>query len=224
MRAVLASSLAGLALAAFSAGARAAPPAAPAITVGADIKQLQFDWAQVPGSNTYELWFKANDGAAWVKYTQISAAMTPRIRINASVHLLDWRQAKYRVAACNPSGCTNSNEVGVADLPLEAMGYFKPNAAGKNRDYGQAVALSADGTTFAVMTGETIGSAQDSAVIHVYRKTTPTSGWRREARLVPTSVQSGTAQPFVGAPLSLSANGNLLAVGLLGEDAPGTGI
>src|SRR5262245_50914267 len=178
MRAVLASSLAGMALAAFAVTARAAAPAAPHITVGADIKQLQFDWAQVSGSNTYELWFKANNGADWVKYTQISAAMTPRIRINASVHLLDWRQARYRVAACNPSGCTNSNEVGVAELPLDAMGYFKPNAAGNNNGFGMNVALSADGRTFAVLTGETIGSAQFSAVVHVYRKTTPTSGWR----------------------------------------------
>ena len=223
MRAGFVATLAGIALASFAVVAQAAAPAAPVVTVGADIKQLQFDWAQVPGSNTYELWFKANDGAAWVKYTQISAAMTPRIRINASVHLLDWRQAKYRVAACNPSGCTNSGEVGVADLPLEAMGYFKPNAAGNNSEYGMNVALSADGTTFAVISGETIGSAMHSAVVNVYRKTTPTSGWRREARLVPSSVQSSTAPLYMGGPLALSGDGSLLVLGLMSESPPGTG-
>src|SRR4051812_7070343 len=80
-----------------------AAPAAPAATVGADLKQLQFDWDQVPGSNRYELWFKANDAAPWVEYTEVRAAQTPRIRINVSVHLLNWRVAKYRIAACNPS-------------------------------------------------------------------------------------------------------------------------
>lgn len=207
-----------IALLAAATAARAAP-AAPVVTVGADIKQLQFDWEQVPTSNSYELWFKANAGAAWVKYSTIPAAQTARIRINVSAHLLDWRVAKYRVAACNPSGCTNSSEVGVDGLPLEVMGYFKPNGAGSNRRFGQFVALSADGTTFAVLTGEPIGSAVGSAVVHVYRKITATSGWRREARLVPSSVQSGTA----GGPLALSGDGNLLVLGVRGEDAPGAG-
>lgn len=48
---------------------REAAPAAPSVTVGAsNIKQLQFDWDPVPQANYYELWFKANDGAQWVKY------------------------------------------------------------------------------------------------------------------------------------------------------------
>jgi hypothetical protein len=209
------------ALALASLPARAAPPAAPHITVGADIKQLQFDWDAVAGGTSYELWFKASDGADWVKYTQIAGTQPPRFRISASVHLLDWRVARYRVAACNASGCTNSNEVTVGDLPLDAMGYFKPTGAGKNRWFGGGVAVSADGKTFATLSGETIGSAQLSAVVHVYRKTTPTSGWRREARLTPSSIQSGTNQSFTGSPLALSADGNLLVLGLFAEDALG---
>ena len=79
--------------------ANAAAPAAPGVTVGADLKQLQFDWDAVPASERYELWFKANGGAPWVKYMDVPGAHTETVRINVSVHLLDWRVAKYRVAA-----------------------------------------------------------------------------------------------------------------------------
>ena len=35
-------------------------------------------------------------------------AQRPLIRINASVHLLDWTDARYYVKACNPGGCSRS--------------------------------------------------------------------------------------------------------------------
>lgn len=207
--------------ASFVSGTAGAAPPAPVITVGAnDIKQLQFDIGPVPGAITYELWFRPNAGSAWVKYTT-TPAQHPLIRINVSVHLLDWRVARYRVAACNPSGCTNSNEVGVADLALDAMGYFKPLLVGKNKWFGSHVAASADGKTLAVMTGETLGSTQNSVVIHIYRKTTATSGWRRELRFAPSKVQPNTNQPYIGSPLSLSSDGNVLAVGVFNEFVPG---
>src|SRR5689334_22714932 len=115
----------------FASVAFAAPPPAPVLSVGvSDTKQLQFDWASVPGVSTYELWFRAAPGAAWTKYTE-TPAQRRIIRISVSVHLLDWRVARYRVAACNPSGCTNSNEVGVSDLAFDAMGFLKPNYAGE---------------------------------------------------------------------------------------------
>jgi len=209
-----------LVLASLASLARAAP-AAPEVSVGADLKQLQFDWDPVPTSNRYELWFKANDGAAWVKYTEIPATQTARIRINVSVHLLDWRVAKYRVAACNPSGCTNSDEVHVTELGNDAVGYFK--APGSSHWYGSALALSADGRTFAVQSGEDIGAAADSVTVQVYRKPSSNAGWHREARLKPTTTQPYTTQPYWGGnPLALSGDGNLLAfsVPTEGVDTP----
>ena len=220
MRLVTAS-LIGCTLGMFAATfAQAAPPTAPVLSVGAtDIKQLQFDWASVPRSNYYELWFKANGGAGWIKYSE-TPAQKPRIRISVSVHLLDWRVARYRVAACNPSGCTNSNEVTVTDLPLDAMGYLKPSQpAGGNLYYGHAVALSADGKTLAVVQAEPSGTAQFVAVVNIYRKTTSTSGWRYEARLVPATTSVGKASLFSGGGIALTADGNLLALGLPTEEA-----
>jgi len=200
--------------------AQAAPPAAPVVTVGAELKQLQFDWDPVPSANRYELWFKANAAAAWVKYIDVPGAQSESVRINVSVHLLDWRVAKYRLAACNSSGCTNSAEVQVTDLGNDAIGYVKPNTPGYNHWYGSAVALSADGQTFAVQTGENIGTAPDSVTVQIYRKPSQTSGWRHEAGLKPTVTQEYTTQPYWGGnPLALSGDGNLLAFGVPTEAA-----
>ena len=158
---------------ALSPVALAAPPPAPVLSVGAsDVKQLQFDWASVPGVANYELWFRAAPGAAWVKYAE-TPAQRRIFRINVSIHLLDWRVARYRVAACNPSGCTNSNQVGVADLADDATGYLKPNYAGEARLFGQAVAMSADGMTAAVSLSQ---SANNNGVFYVYRKANSTAG------------------------------------------------
>src|SRR3954471_14728691 len=107
------SSVLAFAAATFASVALAAAPAAPTFTVAAtDIKQLQFDITPVTGVSWYELWFKPAANGTWVKYTQ-TAAQHPRIRINVSAHLLDWRQARYLIKACNTSGCGTSADRGV---------------------------------------------------------------------------------------------------------------
>ncbi len=214
MRSTAAPAFALIALASFAPPALAAP-AAPVVTVGAELKLLQFDWDAVPTSSRYELWFKSNAGTPWVKYMDIAGGRTERVRINVSVHLLHWPAAKYRVAACNSAGCTNSQEVQVAELGNDAIGYFKPNTTAYNHWYGSAVALSADGRTFAVQSATNRGDAVDSMNVHVYRKASPTSAWRHEALLLPNVAQSYTIQPYWGGnPLALSGDGNLLAFGV----------
>ena len=198
---------------AFAPVAFAAPPDAPTITVAAtDIKQLEFNITPVTRVNWYELWFKANAGAPWVYYAR-TPAQRPLFRINTSVHLLDWRQARYLVKACNPSVCSQSNEVGVDGEQLAAMGYIKPNRPTGQLFFGTSIALSADGKTLAVLAAAQLGGYERSAVVYVYRKTTSTSGWRREAQLLPSTVQSNTVTFFAGDSIALSGDGNLLVFG-----------
>jgi hypothetical protein len=199
---------------AWSAAAFSAPPPAPFIIAAVtDIRQLEFAWEPVPGVQRYELWFGLADGAQWVKYTEQSAQRAPRFRIGVPVHLLDWEFARYYVRACNPSGCTASNIATVSRQQLAAIGYFKPKAPTGHRFFGSAVAAAADGRSFAVLASETMGTASLSATVHVYRKYTSSSDWRREARLVPSTVQSATGQPYIGDPLAISGDGNVIALG-----------
>ena len=170
--------------------------------------------------NWYELWFRANPGAQWVYYAR-TPAQRPLFRIGTSVHLLDWRLARYFVKACNSGGCSQSNEVGVDGEQLAAMGYIKPRAPTGPLFFGTSIALSADGKTLAVLTAENLGGRDRSAAVHVYRKTTSTSGWRREARLWPTTVQANTVTFFSGDSIALSGDGNLLVLGNWLESVPG---
>ena len=200
----------------------AAPPPAPVVSVGvSDTKQLQFDWASVPGVSTYELWFRAAPGATWVKYAE-TPAQRRIIRISVSVHLLDWRVARYRVAACNPSGCTNSDEVGVSDVALDAVGYFKQNYVGEGRWLGQSVALSADGLTAAAAFSQAAnGEYADNGVIYVYRRASSTAGWRFAARLKPSLFRSGSSGAYSGNNLSVNGDGTVVAFGRGGEGIGG---
>jgi len=202
--------------------ALAAPPAAPHLSVQAtDIRQLEFRYEPLPAVARYELWFRTKPGAQSVKYQERAAQRAPFFRIGVPVHLLDWKQAQYYVNACNRSGCTPSNVVGVDGEQLVAMGYIKPNAPTGHLFFGTNIALSADGKTLAVLTAENLSGRQRSAVVHVYRQTTATSGWRREARLLPTTVQANTASFFSGDSIALSGDGNLLVFGNWLESLPG---
>ena len=206
----------------FSPVVLAAPPPAPELSVAAtNIRQLEFSWEPVPGVARYELWFRAAPGAQWGKYTEQPAQRAPLFRIGVPVHLLDWRVARYLVKACNPSGCTASNEVGVEGLPLTAIGFFKPYSAVAQQHFGSHIALSADGKAMAVLASETLGASQNSVVVYVYRKTTSSSGWRREARLIPSVAQRNSSQPFLGDPIAISGDGNLIALGVFKENQPG---
>jgi len=200
----------------------AAPPPAPVLTVAVtDIRQLEFNWNPVPGVARYELWFRAAPGAQWVKYSEQPAQRAPLIRIGVAVHLLDWRQAGYYVSACNPSGCTPSNTVGVDGLQLTAIGFVKPESPRSARFFGSDVAASADGKTFAVWSNQSLGSERFTPTVHVYRKTNARSGWRREARLLPSPETSYFSHLDVGDPIALSGDGNLLAVGNASESVGG---
>lgn len=77
------------------AAAQAAPPAAPAVTSAADIKQLQFDWQIAPRSNYYELWFKADVD----RLRGTSDALTPYWPC-----LDQWRSAYGRNVAVSRDG------------------------------------------------------------------------------------------------------------------------
>ena len=179
----------------------AAPPAAPVVTAGATAKQLQFDWDIVPRSNYYELWFKANNGAPYVKFGE-AVPWRPRILSSVSAHLLDWDQARYQVRACNPSGCGVSADVAVTNLQQQAIGYFKSAHPVPGNNYGHDVAMSYDGQTFVVSALFESGAP----AAYIYHKVQ--GHWREEARIEPGDF-TGSGD---GIEFSLSYDGNVLAM------------
>lgn len=199
--------------------ALAAPPAAPQVTVGADVKQLQFDWDIVPRSNYYELWFKANPGAPYVKFSE-REPWRPRARSAVSAHLLDWQQARYQVRACNFSGCSASAPVAVTGHMADTIGYFKAGRLHNNARFGIATAISEDGNTLAAFTAGETAPDFPKAAIYVFARID--GRWRQQARLIPESsvepFQNVGLLPGSEAALSLSADGSVLVAAMAFRD------
>lgn len=194
--------------------ASAAPPAAPQVTTGADIKQLQFDWQIVPSSNYYEYWYKSDNGAPWVKFSELKPWQTRAVN-NVGVHLFNWDQARYQVKACNYSGCASSADVGVRDRMLESIGYFKADQSAAGAHFGAVTAIAEDGQTLATFVPHAGGAANAPASFYVFAKVN--GQWRQQTRIEPYVAVSGHynfgfADYNTEAVLALSGDGNTLAV------------
>ena len=200
----------------------AAPPAAPEVTVGADIKQLRFDWEPVPQTNFYELWFKANANVPYVKLGE-SKPWRPYAIRTIPVHLLDWDQARYQVKACNATGCSASAPVSVTDHTADAIGYFKTRKLHNNGRLGIAVAISEDGNTIAAFSAEETVPDFPKAAVYVFDKIG--GRWWQKARFIPESgvepFRNVGLKPDYEATLTLSADGNVLAAGMAFRNSSG---
>ena len=203
--------LAGLFASTF---ANAAPPAAPDVTTGADIKQLQFDWEIVPRSNYYEFWYKSDNGAPWVKFTELKPWQN-RFVNNVGAHLFNWDQARYQVKACNFSGCVPSPAIPVYDRMFESIGYFKPDQTAAQSRFGTVTAISEDGSTIATFVAHAGGVAKAPARVYVFAKTG--GQWRQQAKFEPAVnaaeyINFGFDDFNTEAALALSADGNTLLI------------
>src|SRR3569832_1554661 len=97
----------------LSAFAQASPPPAPTLTAGADFKGLQFDWDPVAGATWYQLELFSNRTGTYVQQGGNYSASATSARITFALHLFDWPYARYRLAACNSTGCSHSADVSV---------------------------------------------------------------------------------------------------------------
>lgn len=217
-------------------------PDAPDVSLFASPKHLVFAWDAVPTATHYRLLSERllPDGATTglvPALPDITSGTTARLPI--SVHLHDWSGMRYRVSACNAAGCTNSRELETndRDLMLDAIGTL----VGSNTEpldlFGASIAMSADGSTIAI--GAPLeessargvnGDQEDNSAFAagaVYVFTRSSSGeWVQQAYLKAsnTVIPTGSWFAFFGASVSLSDDGNTLAVGAPGEASSSTGV
>lgn len=204
---------AALLLASCTTLALAAPPAPQPAARAGGVKQLRFEWPAVPGATSYELWFRQNPGSSPVRYFQFPGTQRSAIN-NVSVHLLDWNNARYWVNACDSTGCTSSAQLAVSNYMLDTIGLIQSPTPASGSQFGTSVALSADGTTLAVASPfeNTENPAFPKGSAYVYRKSGST--WIFQSA-IPFDVarDARTTNPRV----TLSGNGNVLAIGLPGD-------
>lgn len=209
-------------------------------TVDYGVKGYSFSWSPSAGAARYELREDPDGTAGPLPEVQIGGALTSTTYAHslASQLLAERVNASYRVRACDASGCGAFSAALVPDL-TKAVGYFKASNADKGDAFGGSVALSANGSTMAIgatheaskATGANGDQSDDSATyagaVYVFNRTDGV--WRQQAYLKASNsklVQFAIYPHRVefGASLSLSANGDTLAVGAPGEASNAKGI
>lgn len=206
-------------------------------------KTFRFTWQSSPTADYYRLFEKRE---LFARFEVVAD------NIDATVQSYDHRvalykrsNAEYYIKACNSTGCSDSNVMTVTGTLEQAVGYFKAsNAKGGLLDYshgnpiaigadhfGSSVQLSSDGNTLVMAaTGEDSGatgvngSQEDNSVIDsgaVYVFARVDGQWQQQAYLKASNTDESD---HFGQSLSLSADGNTLAVGVLTEASVAQGI
>lgn len=204
----------------------------PELSLGFGLKQLLFSWQPVSDVAYYRL-FENPDGVSG--YSQVGEdipAQSTNTRVDIAVHRFNWNNATFILQACDQNNqCRESNVVNTLSHIIETIGYFKMSNTGANDNAGFSVAVSADGTTLAVgasgedsnATGvngnQADNSAVDSGAVYVFVR--GADGWVQQAYIKASNTEAGDA---FGTALSLSADGNTLAVGAVYEDSNAVGI
>lgn len=207
----------------------AALPAAPTLAVAFDAKLLKFSWGESDGAETYNIYENGDGGENFNLLAEGLTELTFNYRI--AVHKLNWQQALYRVEACNDGGCRLSAEIDVKDAILNSIGLLKANNSGAADSFGSSLAISADGNTIAVgayledslatgVDGDADSNAAGgSGAAYVFARADDT--WTQQAYLKASNTGDFD---FFGASVSLSADGNTLAVGAYRESSNATGV
>ncbi len=213
-----------------SCGGKAKPPT-PTLNLDYQaIKVFNFSWSDVSGETGYKL-LEDEDGSG--NFVEVASIPADAQSYELEVFLPAKVNARYKLAACNAGGCSESAEVGVAvDQLVQAVGYFKASNTDAHDEFGRHMALSADGNTLAVgaeyessnATGingnQSDNSAQYSGAVYVFAHDA-TGRWVQQAYIKASNAE--TWDTF-GEAVALSADGNTLVVGAPGESSRAAGI
>lgn len=193
-------------------------PDAPALELSlSQVKQFDFAWTEASGAEEYQLLESADTGAPFVPVgepvgdLQTSLTVPLHFRLNAS----------YKLLACNSNGCTESNVVEVNGPLVEAIGYVKASVSGASDLFGSSVALSSDGRTLAVGAYQAdSNNGENAGAVYVYVRDDE-DAWSQQARI---EADNADANDHFGISVSLSSDGDTLAVGAYQEASGATGI
>ena len=134
-------------------------------------------------------------------------------------------------AMAGPPQAPNAITKTTGEWQPKSIAYIKPSNTKADLQFGSAVALSGDGNTLAVgSVNEDSGakgingnqadhSAVDAGAVYIY--TRAANGWKQQAYLKASNTHKGYQ---FGNALSLSDDGNTLAVGSTGEASSDTGV
>jgi len=199
------------------------------LTVSA-IKTFTFSWTDTSDATSYNL-LEDPDGSSG--YSNVVNDIS--VGTESYTHIVPLHKrinASYILQSCYNSTCVNSSPVNVSGNLENAIGYFKASNTDDDNDYfGISLSLSNDGSTLAVgALGEESGatgvngdqsdnSVYGAGAVYVFVRSGST--WSQQAYIKSSSPER---REDFGHSVSLSSNGNTLAVGALNETSGATGI
>ena len=199
----------------------------PTLTFNA-IKTFHFSWTDVNDATHYKLMENA-DGVSG--FTQVGSDITQGTQsVDHLVPLYARLNSQYILQSCNAFGCTDSTAITISDTLIDAIGYFKASNTDSLDNFGFSASLSGDGNTLAVgalfedsyTTG--VGSlpnnnAPNAGAVYVFNRMG--TAWAEQAYI---KASNPGPQDYFGIAVSLSSDGNTLAVGAMFEDSNTTGV
>ena len=207
-------------------------------------KTFRFAWTGVSDATSYKLKEAVTTDSGYVLINEVASNGFDHLdgtgtnRFDHVVPLYGRLNAKYILQSCNSIGCTDSPEVftstKVAQM-VDSIGYFKASNTDANDNFGYSVSLSTDGNTMAV---GAIGEDSNATGINgdqtdnsftglnsytgaVYVFTRSGTSWSQQAYIKASNTDNGDS---FGISVSLSSDGNTLAIGATGEGSNVTGV
>lgn len=205
-----------------------APPplVAPDVTLSVEAKTLIFSWTAVPGATYYRLLENSDGHSGFTQVGNDIPSTTTTVSVPIAVHLFDFEDALYIVAACHQLGCTDSAAVSANGRAVDAIGAILWPATSNVCSFGSDIAVSDDGRTVAVAdscdqsNARGINNSRDndlspgSGAVHIYEL--EENAWIERAYIKSSNSDPGDS---FGSSIAMSADGTTLAVAAWGEDS-----
>jgi len=202
------------------------PTTAPSVTMIVAPKQLKFSWPAVTDADHYRILENPDGGSG---FTEIAKVQTTSYDHEISTHLTDWIDAQYQVEACDAAetSCVGStNQTLTKSDSVSAIGSLTASNPDLLDSWGYQVKISRDGSTLAVSSlgeasstqgingSEDDDKAPNAGAVYIFTKNG--SGWVQQVYLKGSNTEMGD---YFGYGVSLSSDGNTLAVGAGSEDS-----
>lgn len=187
-------------------------------------KAFRFDWTDVGDATFYRLMEQADIGLG---FSSVGSDIVQGVQTGELVVPLYARlNAQYILQSCNSGGCTDSAPISVSGTLVDSIGYIKASNSEANDEFGFSLSVSSDGSTLVVgaiyedsladgIDGDQSNNAGTNVgAAYVYSRSG--SNWIQQAYVKASNSESND---LFGVSVSLSSNGDTLAVGAIGEDS-----
>ncbi|MGR6874805.1 FG-GAP repeat protein [Pseudomonas sp. HK3] len=188
------------------------------------IKKFIFEWLDAPDATYYNILEQVGDE----NYTTLSSNIEKGINTyTVNVSLASKVDAKYILQSCNPIGCTDDTTLYAGNM-LGAIGYIKTTESKERQLLGKAISLNSDATVLAIgAPGSPYFTIDEANIreewipgsVYLFRKIDGT--WLQEQKLQAPEPENNDG---FGNSVSLSSDGNTLAIGSYKENSSSLGI